>query len=83
MMMTIVYSFVFYDVPWPAKKYNVSGGRQGEWKRWGGTAERGERKREQAAAAVDETGKRRKESLFAHVRDARCPDQVSGCGPVA
>ena len=45
MMMTIVYSFVFYDVPWPAKKYNVSGGRQGEWKRWGGTAER-ERGRE-------------------------------------
>ena len=27
----------FCGVPCPAKKYNVSGGRQGEWKRWGGT----------------------------------------------
>ena len=78
--MTIFYSLSLCDVPWPAKKYNVSGGRQGEWKRWGGTAER---EREREHAAVDETGKRRKESLFAHVRDARCPDQVSGRGPVA
>ena len=33
--------------------------------------QKGERKREQAA--VDETGKRKKESLFAHGRVARCP----------
>ena len=47
----------FSGVPCPAKKYNVSGGRQGEWKRWGGTG----REREQAAAAVDETGNRERQ----------------------
>ena len=39
----------------------------------GRDSRKGERKREHAAAAVDETGKRKKESLFAHGRVARCP----------